>query len=129
MSDADELLLGLFEASTDERTAFAQARARRERLGVLHGCVMYRCSNTAVAHGLCHLHYSRARSAMIRDAEWVFRDDVRPARCECETPDWEPCGPLFGNVRQCAHCGSPDRDQIGRWPSSSRPLNHTQEDS
>lgn len=39
--------------------------------------------------------------------------------CQCEEPDWRTCGPIFGAVRECARCGSPDREELGRWPGST----------
>lgn len=70
------------------------------------------CRGTAIARGLCRRHYDHERRYRFVDE----LPDLPAPWCECDTPDWEWCGPLFPAVRQCRRCGSPDRTQLGRWP-------------
>lgn len=62
---------------------------------------------------------SRSRTTHVplkHPALHLERLEPENAWCECEEPDWRSASPFFVNVRECARCGSPDRDQIGRWP-------------
>jgi hypothetical protein len=90
-------------------------------------CLVSDCNAGAVARGLCRRHYDGHRR---KRPGWHHprpdRDEFgQPPWCECETPAWRTCGPWFPDVHCCARCGSPDRNELGLWPSSLTTQEHT----
>lgn len=93
-------------------------------------CLVSDCTDIALARGLCRRHYDGHRR---KRPDWhrvrPTDEPGQPPWCECEAPAWRTCGPWFPNVHCCARCGSPDRNELERWPTSSGPLDNTQEDT
>jgi hypothetical protein len=82
-------------------------------------CRVGGCHDNAIALGLCRRHYDSHRPFESRAGmPSLHLERLEPENiwCECETPAWRSCGPWFPNVRQCQNCGSPDLEQLGRWP-------------